>query len=91
MEHSNDISKTENILYEITNKHNSVLKLPEVKVRLNALTLHSTEFIVQAWVKSEDYWDVYWDVTKEVKIKFDAENISLPSIPSMPIHNSATA
>ncbi|CEO38805.1 mechanosensitive ion channel family protein [Photobacterium kishitanii] len=91
IEHSNDISKTENILYEITNKHNSVLKLPEVKVRLNALTLHSTEFIVQAWVKSEDYWDVYWDITKEVKIKFDAENISLPSIPSMPIHNSATA
>ncbi|WP_181319339.1 mechanosensitive ion channel family protein [Photobacterium kishitanii] len=94
IEHSNDISKTENILYEITNKHNSVLKLPKVKVRLNALTLHSTEFIVQAWVKSEDYWDVYWDITKEVKIKFDAENISLPSIPSipsMPIHNSATA
>ncbi|WP_246745341.1 mechanosensitive ion channel family protein, partial [Vibrio cholerae] len=25
------------------------------------------------WVKTDDYWDVYWDVTKEVKLRFDRE------------------
>ncbi len=38
----------------------------------------SVDFIVRPWVKTDDYWDVYWHVTREVKMRFDAEGISHP-------------
>ena len=35
-------------------------------------------FVVRPWVEMTDYWDVYWDVTREVKRRFDAGGISIP-------------
>jgi small conductance mechanosensitive channel len=29
-------------------------------------------------VRSSDYWTVYWDMTRQVKERFDAEGISIP-------------
>ena len=37
------------------------------------------------WVMSEDYWDVYWDVTREVKMRFDSEGIGIP-FPQRDVH-----
>jgi small-conductance mechanosensitive channel len=36
-------------------------------------------------VKREDYWDVYWDLTRTVKLRFDAEGISMP-YPQQEVH-----
>ena len=33
----------------------------------------------------DDYWDVYWDVTREVKLRFDREGISIP-FPQRDVH-----
>ncbi len=35
------------------------------------------KYIVRPWVRTEDYWPVYWDVTREVKLRLDREGISL--------------
>jgi small-conductance mechanosensitive channel len=43
------------------------------------------DFIVRPWVNKDDYWDVYWDVTRAVKIRFDEEDISIP-FPQRDIH-----
>ena len=43
------------------------------------------DFVVRPWVKTDDYWDVYWDITREVKIRFDAEKISIP-FPQRDVH-----
>ena len=32
-----------------------------------------------------DYWDVYWDVTRTVKLKFDEDGISIP-FPQRDVH-----
>lgn len=37
------------------------------------------------WVKTDDYWNVYWDVTRAVKERFDAEGISIP-FPQKDLH-----
>ena len=36
------------------------------------------EFAVRPWVNTADYWTVYWDVTREVKLRFDREGIRVP-------------
>ena len=42
-------------------------------------------FICRPWARTADYWDVYWDVTKAVKQRFDAEGIGIP-FPQRDVH-----
>ena len=37
------------------------------------------------WVRTEDYWTVYWVVTRAVKQRFDKEGISIP-YPQQDVH-----
>ena len=83
--YSDDIDKTQKVLEEIVNGHELVLKEPEVVVKLHELADSSVNFICRPWVKPEDYWNVYWDITREVKRRFDAEGISIP-FPQRDVH-----
>ena len=54
-------------------------------VKLHNLGDSSVDFVVRPWVRTEDYWDVHWDVTREVKMRFDAEGVSIP-FPQRDVH-----
>lgn len=83
--YADDIPKAEAVLKDIVADHPSVLENPEPIIRLHELGDSSVNFIVRPWVRSENYWDVYWDVTREVKMRFDAEGISIP-FPQRDVH-----
>ena len=83
--YSDDIDKAQKILEEIVSEHELVLKEPEPIVKLHELADSSVNFICRPWVKPEDYWNVYWDITREVKRRFDAEGISIP-FPQRDVH-----
>ena len=54
-------------------------------IRLHNLGDSSVDFIVRPWTKTEDYWTVFWDVTRAVKKRFDEEGISIP-FPQRDVH-----
>jgi small conductance mechanosensitive channel len=83
--YSDDIPKAEKVLAEIVAAHEKVLKDPEPVIRLHELGDSSVNFVVRPWSKTSDYWDVYWDVTREVKRRFDEEGISIP-FPQRDVH-----
>ena len=83
--YDDDIPKAERILEEILVAHELVLKDPEPNVKLHTLGESSVDFVVRPWVRTDDYWNVYWDVTREVKMRFDAEGISIP-FPQRDVH-----
>jgi len=83
--YSDDIPKTEKILEAILEEHPKVLDDPESMVKLHKLNDSSVDFVVRPWCKTDDYWDVYWDVTREVKMRFDREEISIP-FPQRDVH-----
>jgi len=83
--YSDDVSKAESVLAAILSSHEKVLDEPEPIVRLHELGDSSVNFVVRPWCKTEDYWDVYWDVTREVKHRFDEEGISIP-FPQRDVH-----
>ena len=83
--YSDDIDKAQQVLTEIVNADERVLKDPEAIVKLHELADSSVNFVCRPWVKPDDYWDVYWDVTREVKCRFDAEEISIP-FPQRDVH-----
>ncbi len=83
--YGDDIEKAERVLEDIVSKHDMVLKKPETMIKLHTLADSSVNFVVRPWVKTEDYWDVYWDITREVKLRFDREGISIP-FPQRDVH-----
>jgi small conductance mechanosensitive channel len=83
--YNDDIPKAESILEDILQSHDKVLDTPEAIVRLHTLGESSVDFVVRPWVKIDDYWDVYWDVTRTVKLRLDAEGVSIP-FPQRDVH-----
>ncbi len=83
--YADDIPHAERVLTEILESHELVLDDPEPIVKLHNLGDSSVDFVVRPWVKTDDYWDVYWDITREVKIRFDSEGISIP-FPQRDVH-----
>ena len=83
--YTDDIPKVERILQEIVDTHEKILDNPEPMIKLHELGDSSINFIVRPWVDSDDYWDVYWDLMRTVKIRFDEEGISIP-FPQRDVH-----
>ena len=83
--YSDDIAKSEEVLKKIVGEHSKVLSNPEPIIQVHELGDSSVNFVVRPWVKTADYWNVYWDITRAVKERFDAEGISIP-FPQRDVH-----
>ena len=83
--YGDDIETAQNIMEQVVSEHPLVLKDPAPVVRVHALADSSVNFVCRPWVKTDDYWDVYWDVTRAVKERFDAGGVSIP-FPQQDIH-----
>ncbi len=83
--YDDDLKLAKETLEEIINADERVLKDPAPFVAVSELADSSVNFVVRAWVKSADYWGVYFDTIEKVKLTFDEKNISIP-YPQMDIH-----
>jgi small conductance mechanosensitive channel len=87
--YADDVEQAEAVLRDILAKHPKVLDEPEPIVKLHELGESSVNFVVPPWVASDDYWDVHWDVTREVKMRFDREGLHIP-FPQRDLHLVST-
>ena len=83
--YEDSIAQAEQVLQSIIDADERILKDPEPTIKVNALGESSVDFIVRPWVNSQDYWGVYWDITRLVKERFDEEGISIP-YPQRDVH-----
>ena len=83
--YGDDIELAERVLAEELAAHPLVLKEPEPVIRVAELADSSVNLICRPWVKTPDYWPVYWEITRAVKIRFDAEGITIP-FPQRDVH-----
>jgi small conductance mechanosensitive channel len=83
--YGDDVDRAHQILEEIVLAHPKVLKEPAPTIRMSALADSSVNFIVRPWSQTGDYWDVFWDVHREVKRRFDAAGIGIP-YPQRDVH-----
>ncbi len=83
--YDDDLKLAKSTLEEIINSDERVLKNPAPFVAVSELADSSVNFVVRAWVKSGDYWGVYFDTLERVKLTFDEKGISIP-YPQIDIH-----
>lgn len=83
--YDDDIKKAKELLMELIESDERILKDPEPVVAVSELADSSVNFVVRPWVNSADYWGVMFDFTEAVKLRFDAEGISIP-YPQQDVH-----
>jgi len=83
--YDDDIEKAQGILEEVVSEHPLVLKDPEPVISVHELADSSVNFVCRPWVKTADYWEVYWDLTRSVKQRFDKQGVSIP-FPQRDVH-----
>ncbi len=83
--YEDDLRKAKQILMDIVKSDERVLADPAPVVVVAELADSSVNFNVRPWVKTADYWSVLWDVTEQVKLRFDEEGITIP-YPQVQMH-----
>jgi len=83
--YGDDIDKAKGILGDLMSGDARILKDPAPFIAVSELAGSSVNITVRPWVKSEDYWGVYFDLTENVKKAFDASGVSIP-FPQQDVH-----
>jgi len=76
--YDDSIELAQETLEQVIGGHPKVLADPAPVIRVNELGESSVNFVARPWVRAEDYWDVYWDLTRQVKEAFDARGLTIP-------------
>lgn len=80
-----DIRAAKQILEEILQAEERVLKEPAPVILVSELGESSVDLAVRPWVNSADYWNVRSDLLEAIKREFDAKGISIP-YPQRDVH-----
>lgn len=83
--YGDNIQQAADVLNELASGHELVLDEPALTVHVDELADSSVNLFCRPWVKTSDYWQVHWDLTRQVKERFDAEGISIP-FPQRDVH-----
>ncbi len=77
--------KTRNVLMELINADNRILKDPEPFIAVSELADSSVNFVVRVWVEGSDYWGVYFEMNENVYNTFNEKGLNIP-YPQMDVH-----
>lgn len=76
--YNDDLKAVKATLQEIVANHPKVLESPEPVVAVSELGASSVDFVVRPWVLSNDYWQVRFALTEQIKIAFDENGYTIP-------------
>ena len=83
--YDDDLDKVRKTLEDILAAEDRILDDPAPTIAVSELADSSVNFVVRPWVNSGDYWGVYFNLTEQIKKRFDAEGISIP-YPQSDVH-----
>ena len=83
--YDDDYDQVKAVLEDILNKDGRILEEPAPKIGILEFGDNSVNFAFRPWVKTAEYWDVYFDLTEAIKKRFDEEGISIP-YPQRDVH-----
>ena len=83
--YGDDYDNAKAVLKRLCDEDSRILKTPEVFIELSKLNASSVDITVRAWVKSADYWGVFFSMNEKVYKTLPAEGLHLP-FPQMDVH-----
>lgn len=83
--YEDNLDTVRKVLEEIVANEDRILDDPAPTIAVMELADSSVNFAVRPWVKTADYWDVFFALQETIKKRFDAEGISIP-FPQQDVH-----
>ena len=83
--YEDDIGKAVSAIQAVIDADSRIRKDPASLIAVSELADSSVNLVVRAWCEAKDYWPVRFDLTRSIKERLDAENISIP-YPQRQIH-----
>jgi small conductance mechanosensitive channel len=87
VDYGTDYGKVKNLTESILAADLRILTNPAPFIALHALADSSVNLLVRVWVKSADYWDVYFDVNRIIYETYQDQGINFP-FPQLTVHNT---
>ena len=76
--YSDDLDKVRGELEKLVAADERILADPATTIAVSELADSSVNFVLRPWVKTSDYWGVYFGLTEAIKKRFDEVGISIP-------------
>lgn len=83
--YGDSVDKAKQVLNKLIENDKRILKNPASFIAVSSLGDNSVNFTVRGWVKSEDYWGVFFDMNENVYNTFNKEGLQIP-YPQMDLH-----
>jgi len=83
--YGDDLDKVKGVLTGILAKDDRILKDSPPTIGVLELADSSVNFAVRSWIKTADYWDVFFATQESIKKRFDAEGVCIP-FPQQDVH-----
>lgn len=83
--YADDLDKVRHTLTQLLSNDPRILQEPSPTIGVIALADSSVNIAVRPWVKTSDYWAVFFDLQETIKKQFDAEGIRIP-FPQHDVH-----
>lgn len=87
VEYGENFDKVESTVQRIIAADKRILDTPEPFIALHALDASSVNVVIRVWVKTADYWGVYFDMNKTIYTVFNKEGIGFP-FPQLTVHQA---
>ncbi len=78
IDYGDDIDKAIGIIKSIVDADKRIMRDPEPFAKVVNLGDSSVDIATRNWVNASDYWDVKFDLTRQIKEAFDQQGISIP-------------
>ena len=77
---SENPKKIQDLMLEVMGQNEKVLRDPAPFARISGGTNEAMQFTARAWCKTEDYWDVYFDLTQAITEKLGENGVQAPAV-----------
>lgn len=78
VDYAQDIKEAKRVIYEVLAGNEKILEKEPISIFLQSFDASAIVMGIRFWVKTEDYWDVKWELQEQFKEAFDENGISIP-------------
>ncbi|MDH3207504.1 MAG: mechanosensitive ion channel [Gemmatimonadota bacterium] len=83
--YNDDVDQARDVLRAVLAAHPKVLKDPESVVEVLEMADSSVNLVVRPWVETADYWAVYFELNRAIKLELERHGLTIP-FPQRDIH-----
>jgi small conductance mechanosensitive channel len=76
--YDDDLKKARRVIESVLAADKRILPEPASLVAVSEMADSSMDFVVRPWVKTDDYWPVYYDLTEKLKVTLEEQGFTIP-------------